>query len=396
MESERRMGIQNLLPFLKSIEKPKHLSEYRGLVCGIDGYVFLHKGIYCSAKEISESKNYDKLIKYCISRVKQLIDYGIKPYVVFDGEPLPSKSSTEIDRETKRRNSLQKATDLKNDGLHDKAYSSLVQSIEVTPYMAKLFADALKKLNVPFIVAPYEADAQLAFLSKQKLIDFVISEDSDLLTFGCDRILYKLDMKTCRGIEIERCLMMNQIFPGFSDEDFQIFCILCGCDYLASLPTVSAKKAMMFIQKCVINRNYVNVLKLARYSGIFVSQEYEQKFHQALLTFKHQIIYDTSSTSLKPLTPTEDAAIYDFCGEIYASEIAKQVAECLIDPFTKEPFIDEPPSPEEILADKENKAVIVLDDADRPHSSKRLKRTVIAGNHCVNDLASLNSFIYTK
>ena len=40
-------------------------------------------------------------------------------------------------------------------------------------------------MNVPVIVAPYEADAQITYLVKSGVVDFAITEDSDLLPFGC-------------------------------------------------------------------------------------------------------------------------------------------------------------------------------------------------------------------
>jgi len=46
---------------------------------------------------------------------------------------------------------------------------------------------------VECFVAPFEADAQLAYLSKIKYIDLVITEDSDLLAFGAEKILFKYD-----------------------------------------------------------------------------------------------------------------------------------------------------------------------------------------------------------
>jgi hypothetical protein len=46
---------------------------------------------------------------------------------------------------------------------------------------------------VQYVVAPYEADAQLAFLTKNGLADGVITEDSDCLPFGCGTVLFKLD-----------------------------------------------------------------------------------------------------------------------------------------------------------------------------------------------------------
>jgi exonuclease 1 len=46
----------------------------------------------------------------------------------------------------------------------------------------------LQAENVECIVAPYEADAQLAFLSMTDYVYAVITEDSDLLAFGAKRV----------------------------------------------------------------------------------------------------------------------------------------------------------------------------------------------------------------
>lgn len=48
----------------------------------------------------------------------------------------------------------------------------------------------LKQQNVSFIVAPYEADAQMTFLAVSKQVDAVITEDSDLIAFGCPRVSF--------------------------------------------------------------------------------------------------------------------------------------------------------------------------------------------------------------
>jgi XPG I-region len=55
-------------------------------------------------------------------------------------------------------------------------------------FFLKYAMQVLKKEKVDYIVAPYEADAQMAFLSINKLVDAVITEDSDLIPFGCLRV----------------------------------------------------------------------------------------------------------------------------------------------------------------------------------------------------------------
>lgn len=43
-------------------------------------------------------------------------------------------------------------------------------------------------MGVDCIVAPYEADAQLAYLNRAGYADLIITEDSDLLLFGCKQV----------------------------------------------------------------------------------------------------------------------------------------------------------------------------------------------------------------
>jgi exonuclease-1 len=46
---------------------------------------------------------------------------------------------------------------------------------------------ALKSEGVSFVVAPYEADAQMAYLARSGQVQLVVTEDSDLLAYGCPR-----------------------------------------------------------------------------------------------------------------------------------------------------------------------------------------------------------------
>lgn len=74
---------------------------------------------------------------------------------------------------------------------------------------------ALKAAGVRFIVAPYEADAQMAYMAKNGIVDVVITEDSDLLTYGCPLVMFKLDkVGECSTIAIGD--LANNRTPNFS------------------------------------------------------------------------------------------------------------------------------------------------------------------------------------
>lgn len=42
--------------------------------------------------------------------------------------------------------------------------------------------------KVRYVVSPYESDAQIAFLLDKGLAHFAITEDSDLLAYGCNKV----------------------------------------------------------------------------------------------------------------------------------------------------------------------------------------------------------------
>lgn len=63
------------------------------------------------------------------------------------------------------------------------------------------FIEICRKKSIDYVVALYEADAELAFLLTQGHADFVISEDSDLLAYGCKKHL-QINVKT-RGDQFQ-------------------------------------------------------------------------------------------------------------------------------------------------------------------------------------------------
>lgn len=73
---------------------------------------------------------------------------------------------------------------------------------QVTDEMTLSFMACLRAEGIQFVVAPYEADSQLAYMQQQGDIDCVVTEDSDLLVFGC-KILTKM---SAQGFCIEYAL----------------------------------------------------------------------------------------------------------------------------------------------------------------------------------------------
>jgi exonuclease-1 len=169
------------------------------------------------------------------------------------------------------------------------AQSYFKKSVGVNFEMILQLIDVLRKNNIDFLVSPYEADAQLAFLSRAGLVDIVITEDSDCLVYGCRRILLKLD-RDGNGEEIKReNLGRNEDFSfmNWTDDQFKLFCTLTGCDYVPKLRNVGIKTAYQYVGKYKCFDDLAGALKRSTFKG--VTDDYLQCLYNAFLTFKHQV-----------------------------------------------------------------------------------------------------------
>jgi exonuclease-1 len=102
--------------------------------------------------------------------------------------------------------------------------------------------------QVAFVVAPYEADAQLGWLFKAKLVHAVITEDSDLAAYGCTNIFTKMD-KYGFGVHVDLSNIHTiKSFASFKGDMFTDMCILSGCDYVDRVPGLGLKKAQKMIE----------------------------------------------------------------------------------------------------------------------------------------------------
>ena len=187
------LTVQGLLPLLKSIHKPTHLRNFAGQTLGIDAYGWLHRGTVACAIELAQGKPTRRYVDFAMNRVRMLIHFGVKPYLVFDGDYLPSKSGTEKERAARRKESKRVGLELLRAEKTSQAHLELQKAVDVTPLMARELIEELKAAGVPYVVAPFEADSQLTYLEQQGTIQGVLSEDSDLLVFGVKCLLTKLD-----------------------------------------------------------------------------------------------------------------------------------------------------------------------------------------------------------
>ncbi|KAL0415756.1 UNVERIFIED_CONTAM: Exonuclease 1 [Sesamum latifolium] len=344
------MGINNLLKFMKPYVEPVHIKKYAGRRVGIDAYSWLHKGAYSCSMELCLDLEGDKKYQFL----------------------------------KRRKANRDMAMEKLKDGDANTASELFQRAVSVTPLMAHRLIQILRSENIEFVVAPYEADAQLAYLAgleaEEGGVVAVISEDSDLLAYGCPAIVFKMD-RYGNGEEI----MLNKVFnadghvPSFKNFDRELFtgmCVMAGCDFLPSVPGIGIAKAYNLVAKY---RNLARVLSVLKFEkGKLMPEDYDTAFKEAVAVFQHARVYvslkyrrphtkssflfcyfgacitcifvhilaryDVVLKQLKPLKPLPAELLQcrneelDFLGPDLSPSIAIAIAEGNLDPCTMHAF----------------------------------------------------------
>ncbi|XP_014235305.1 exonuclease 1 [Trichogramma pretiosum] len=346
------MGITGLIPFLEKSSRKTNISEFSGGTVAIDTYCWLHKGAFSCADKIIMGQATDAYVKYCMKFVNMLLGHNIKPILVFDGRHLPAKADTEVKRRENRQANRKRAAELIKMGKTNEGRNLLRRSLDVSHKMALEVIKVCQAQNVDCIVAPYEADAQLAYLNISGIADVIITEDSDLTLFGCKKIFFKMDLYG-HGVLVEQerlHLAMGLTPPNFSIDKFRYMCILSGCDYLASLPGIGLNKACKFIVKNTDNNIYNALLRLSsslNMKQLVVTQEYRDGFMRALVTFKHQLVFcPIRRKQVRLYEPTSEVTTEQLvhAGSEVDPDMAYQLALGNLDPFSFKKMHDFDPS----------------------------------------------------
>ncbi|KIY03275.1 uncharacterized protein Z520_01742 [Fonsecaea multimorphosa CBS 102226] len=326
---------------LKSIQKQCTLKKFSGQTIGVDAYGWLHRGVVGCAFALALDKPTTIHIDFVLSRVRMLLDFGVTPYLVFDGDNLPSKAGTNAARRKKREESRALGLELHKAGKTTQAQQELQKAIDVTPLMARQLIEELKKLNVQYIVAPYEADAQLVYLEQKGIINGILAEDSDMLVFGAQRLLTKLNQYG-ELVEIERSdfpMCRDISLAGWTDTMFRRMAILSGCDYLPNIGKLGLKTAHGLVRKYT---DIEKILRMVQLEGkLIVPNGYLEQFRHAELTFLHHRVFCPIAQKvvyLNDLGPGMLDSDMPFLGPDVEASTALGVACGDLDPFSKKPI----------------------------------------------------------
>lgn len=283
------MGIKNLMKLIKD-KSPNAITEldttqFKNKKIAIDTSIILYQSVIAIKSKsnlVGPTGNSTSHILGILLKTLYYLKIDIIPVHIFDGKPPELKMKVLEDRFKIRQNAIDKLIENEDKEKDDKDELSdidklrlIKQSISISQEEMSEVKEIVKLLGVPYIEAPQEADSQCAYLSRNDLVDYVASEDMDILTFGCKNLLKGFMKRNMVNINLEMILSDMEI----NMDQFIDLCILLGCDYTDSIDGIGLKKAYDLIKK---------------YKNIEMIITKEKKIAQGIYKLPNNFRYDES------------------------------------------------------------------------------------------------------
>jgi len=248
------MGIKNLNSVLKNYNIfPKFTVEHiKSSVVAVDFSLFLYRFIY----------NQNNPVECFLRQVILFLKNNILPVYVLDGEAPEEKYNILNKRAMKRfkiSEELNQLLELKEKLIDEKSSPVKIGMLEqeilklekkCVHFSREIIQNILDFFNlcgIPVIQSQYESDWVLAKLNQYYLVDYVLSEDSDLLAFGARKILKNFSIKDETFLLYDREAILRTL--ELNQNEFVDMCILCGCDYAPKIKNMTCQKSFELIKE---------------------------------------------------------------------------------------------------------------------------------------------------
>jgi flap endonuclease-1 len=243
---------------------PRKLADFSGWTVAVDA----HNTIYQFLSSIRQPDGTPLMdrrgrvtshLSGLLYRTASLLEAGIRPVFVFDGEPHPLKMRTLAGRARVRDRAREAWQEALAKGDLETARSKAQQSSRLTQEMVDQSTRLLELMGVPSIRAPGEGEAMASTMAARKDVRAVGSQDYDALLFGAPRLIRNLTLAGRRKLPRRRAYVTVE--PALVDLDETMrrleldreqlvdLGILVGTDFNEGIKGVGPKKALALIKK---------------------------------------------------------------------------------------------------------------------------------------------------
>ena len=239
----------------KDIVSPKEISlkDLEGRTVAIDAYNTIYQFLSGIRQRdgsplMDQNGNVTSHLSGILYRTASIVDKGIKPIYVFDGDSSEHKAKTLEQRKAIKEEAMEKWEEAKAAGNIEEARKFAIRTSRMSPYILESSKKLLDYMGIPYVQAEGEGEAQGAYMVEQGDAWAVASQDYDCLLFGAPRIVRNLTLSgglsNLEYLELEKVL--NEI--DLTREQLIDVALMVGTDFNEGIHGIGAKTGLKLIR----------------------------------------------------------------------------------------------------------------------------------------------------
>lgn len=264
------MGIKNMLKFLNTnypnVIKKNTCLDFGKKKIAIDISIMLYQVVInirnSGADMVNNQGEITSHILGLFNKTINLLKMNIIPVYVFDGKPPQFKTKVLEERKEVKNKAFEK---LSEELTEDEKIKYFKRTVSISKKQIEQCMEMLDLMGIPYVVAPSEADSQCAELAKSGLVDGVLTEDMDIMTFGAPKIYRNLTSYTKENLEILMSDVLSEL--NLTYDQFIELCILFGCDYCERIKDLKPETIYTYYMK---HLNIADTLKNMKDDRIYI------------------------------------------------------------------------------------------------------------------------------
>ena len=239
----------------KDIVSPEEISlkDLEGRTVAIDAYNTIYQFLSGIRQRdgsplMDQNGNVTSHLSGILYRTASMVDKGIKPIYVFDGESHEHKAKTIEQRRAIKEEAMEKWEEAKAAGNIEEARKFAIRTSRMSPYILESSKELLDYMGIPYVQAIGEGEAQGAYMVEQGDAWAVASQDYDCLLFGAPRIVRNLTLSgglsNLEYLELEKVLEELEL----SREQLIDVALMVGTDFNEGIHGIGAKTGLKLIK----------------------------------------------------------------------------------------------------------------------------------------------------
>lgn len=239
----------------KDIVSPEEISlkDLEGRTIAIDAYNTIYQFLSGIRQRdgsplMDQNGNVTSHLSGILYRTASIVDKGIKPIYVFDGDSSEHKAKTIEQRKAIKEEAMEKWEEAKAAGNIEEARKFAIRTSRMSPYILESSKKLLDYMGIPYVQAKGEGEAQGAYMVGQGDAWAVASQDYDCLLFGAPRIIRNLTLSG--GLSNLEYLELQKVLEDIDLTREQLIdvALMVGTDFNEGIHGIGAKTGLKLIR----------------------------------------------------------------------------------------------------------------------------------------------------